>query len=239
MRPMNTSIPFVIFSTLCIFAPHGANAQEGISPDAAHSLQDSGESPLMIDVRPSSDFQAAHIPGAINITKTAILKAQLSKTKPLVLYCDSANCMASDAAAQTLAGAGYTNVSVLVGGIAAWEAKSYPIVTAPAALTRPPVKLISAAELHAQLASKSLTVVDVRPTSDFRAGHIPGAISIPLESLATVSTSQIANKSIVVYDRVAQRAQQAAKELQGSGLQVTELAGGISVWVAMKYQIQL
>ena len=239
MRYMNISTLFLMFLALCMLPSNDASAQQTISADTAHGMRDSSASPLIIDVRPSSDFQAAHIPGAINLTKSAILKAHLSKTKPLVLYCDSANCMASDAAAQTLASAGYTNVSVLVGGIAAWEAKSYPVVAAPATPPASPIKHVSAAELHSQLPSKSLTVVDVRPASDFRAGHIPGAINIPLETLAAAPTNQFSTKSIVVYDRIAQRAQQAAKQLQGNGFQAEELAGGISVWIAMKYQIQL
>jgi rhodanese-related sulfurtransferase len=44
---------------------------------------------------------------------------------------------------------------------------------------------ISREELRSRLKSTSLTVVDVLPTESYVAGHIPGAISLPFESVAS------------------------------------------------------
>ena len=44
---------------------------------------------------------------------------------------------------------------------------------------------ISREELRSRLKSTSLTVVDVLPTESYVAGHIPGAISLPLERVAS------------------------------------------------------
>jgi phage shock protein E len=43
---------------------------------------------------------------------------------------------------------------------------------------------ISREELRSRLKSASLTIVDVLPAESY-AGHIPGAISLPLESVAS------------------------------------------------------
>jgi 3-mercaptopyruvate sulfurtransferase SseA len=43
---------------------------------------------------------------------------------------------------------------------------------------------ISREELRNRLKSASLTIVDVLPAESYAAGHIPGAISLPLESVA-------------------------------------------------------
>ena len=44
---------------------------------------------------------------------------------------------------------------------------------------------ISREELRNRLKSASLTIVDVLPAESYAAGHIPGAISLPLESVAS------------------------------------------------------
>lgn len=43
---------------------------------------------------------------------------------------------------------------------------------------------IGSAELAARIASGDVVVVDVRPYLEYAAGHIPGAVSIPLDELA-------------------------------------------------------
>src|SRR6266540_5615238 len=49
--------------------------------------------------------------------------------------------------------------------------------------TRDGVEQIAADELAARLAKGTVIVLDVRPELEYRAGHIPGALSAPLDSL--------------------------------------------------------
>lgn len=224
---------------LLALATTNAPSQQSLTVDAVHTMEADGKDFILVDVRSAAEFQPSHIQGAINVPAPMILKAQLSKAKPLVLYCDSASCMASDAAAHTLVGNGYNNVSVLEGGIAAWAAKAYPLAIAPTTPPPPPIKHISPKDLNNELSSKSLTIVDVRPAKDFRAGHLPGAINIPLETLSTSPTGLDATKPVIVYDRKPQRSLQAAKQLQSDGFSVRDLSGGITVWAAMKYPLQI
>ena len=222
---------------LCIRT--GGFCQQALSPETIHNMQAMGQDFVIVDVRSSSDFQVQHIPGAINVPSSLILKAQLPKNKSLVLYCGNAACMLSHTAAQALAGNGYTGVAVLDGGLASWLSRTYPVITTAPAPPPAPIKRISARELNAELGSKSLVILDVRSQNEFRAGHLPGAINIALESLSGPATGFDKAKQVIVYDKTPQRSRQAVQQLQSAGFNVLELSGGIPVWVAMKFPIKI
>jgi len=215
--------------------------QQSLTPDAVHDMQGKQQDFVLVDVRSPNDFQAQHIQGAINIPGTLLHKARLPKNKPLVLYCGNSACQAGHIAAKALAADGYDRVMVLDGGLAAWQSKSYPISAAPpadAAKTLP-VKRISARELNGQLGKKPFVILDVRPPAEFRSGRLPGAVNIPFEDLPSKSAGLDQAKPVIVYDRIPQRSRQAAQLLQSGGFKVWELSGGISVWAAMKFPIEV
>ena len=55
-------------------------------------------------------------------------------------------------------------------------------------------------ELRARLASRNLTLVDVLPRASFDAGHLPHAISIPLDELEARAPELLPRRAdIVVY----------------------------------------
>jgi rhodanese-related sulfurtransferase/DNA-binding transcriptional ArsR family regulator len=56
-------------------------------------------------------------------------------------------------------------------------------------------------ELLTKMKSKNVIVLDVRPESEFKNGHIPGAINIPIEELATHLKNLPKNKEYVAYCR--------------------------------------
>ena len=56
-------------------------------------------------------------------------------------------------------------------------------------------------ELLIKMKSKNVVVLDVRPTTEFENGHIPGAINIPIEELATQLKKLPKNKEYVAYCR--------------------------------------
>ncbi len=53
-------------------------------------------------------------------------------------------------------------------------------------------------QLH-QLVSGGAQVVEVLPVDEYRAGHLPGALSIPLKELADRSGELDRTRAIVVY----------------------------------------
>ncbi|MEJ3747006.1 metalloregulator ArsR/SmtB family transcription factor [Actinomycetes bacterium KLBMP 9797] len=79
--------------------------------------------------------------------------------------------------------------------------------------------------------TKPVTVLDVRPREEYAAGHIPGAVSIPLDELAD-RLAEIPAGQIVAYCRGAYcvLAHDAVRLLAANGRTATRLADGMLEW---------
>lgn len=91
------------------------------------------EADAVIDVHEPDEYQAGHIPGAINIPR-GLLEFKLSNSPELcprdlalVLYCKTSGRAAL--AACSLADMGYLKVHSIQGGFDAWQAANKPIMT--------------------------------------------------------------------------------------------------------------
>ena len=75
-------------------------------------------------------------------------------------------------------------------------------------------------------------VVDVRRQDEFDAGHIPGAILIPNESITTERPEELPdlNQVILIYCRSGNRSKQAAQKLFDMGYTNIYEFGGINTW---------
>ncbi|HSP62009.1 MAG TPA: rhodanese-like domain-containing protein [Pyrinomonadaceae bacterium] len=58
---------------------------------------------------------------------------------------------------------------------------------------------ITAEELHKLWEKKDVLIIDTRGEPDYKAGHIPGAISVPANVVATKVDELPRNKMIVAY----------------------------------------
>ncbi len=87
------------------------------------------DSVVVLDVRTAREFSAGHVAGARNISHDE-LAARLeeltgARDKEVVLYCRSGRRAAL--AAETLRGAGFTNLRQLEGDYPAWESAKLPV----------------------------------------------------------------------------------------------------------------
>ena len=75
-------------------------------------------------------------------------------------------------------------------------------------------------------------ILDVRRADEFAAGHIPGAVNIPNESIGTEEIPQLPDKDqlILVYCRSGNRSKQAAGKLANLGYTNIVEFGGILDW---------
>ena len=81
----------------------------------------------IVDVRLPSDYQAGHIPGAINLPQGKWhTLAGVPKDRTAVIYCYSQTCKLAAAAAVELASAGIPVVE-MEGGFEAWVKSSLPV----------------------------------------------------------------------------------------------------------------
>lgn len=73
-------------------------------------------------------------------------------------------------------------------------------------------------------------VLDVREPDEWSAGHIPGAIHIPLGQLADRAGELPTDRPIIAACRSGARSAKATKLLNERGLDVTNLEGGTKAW---------
>jgi rhodanese-related sulfurtransferase len=79
---------------------------------------------------------------------------------------------------------------------------------------------------------RSVTVLDVRPTEEYEGGHIPGAVSIPLDELAHRLAELPDDGQVVAYCRGAYcvLAHDAVALLRRRGRRAQRLADGMLEW---------
>jgi SulP family sulfate permease len=83
-------------------------------------------------------------------------------------------------------------------------------------------------------------VVDVREPEEYRAGHVPGAHSLPLREVLERATELPRDRPVLLVCRAGRRSQRALVILRDLGLSdVRYLAGGILSWKAADFPIEL
>lgn len=105
---------------------------------------------------------------------------------------------------------------------------------------REQLEQIGREELAARLASGGVLVIDVRPDAEFRAGHIAGARSVPIEGLARQIRRLPADVEIVAYCRgpMCVFADDAVRLLQRRGRRARRLVDGYPEWRRARLPIE-
>jgi rhodanese-related sulfurtransferase/DNA-binding transcriptional ArsR family regulator len=87
-------------------------------------------------------------------------------------------------------------------------------------------------ELRRRLAAGEVIAVDVRPAEEYAAGHIPGAMSIPLDELADRLADLPGDVDVVAYCRGTNcvLAHDAVRLLTAHGRRATRLTDGMLEW---------
>ena len=97
-----------------------------IAPEDAAREVESGA--LLLDVREKEDWDTAHIPKAVHLSRgnleLEIEELAPSLDMPIICHCGGGS--RSALAAETLQKMGYTNVKSLAGGIKAWRQARLP-----------------------------------------------------------------------------------------------------------------
>jgi rhodanese-related sulfurtransferase len=156
-------------------------------------------------------YQAAHVPGAGSLPATAVAalaeRLPADRGAPVVLY-GPGGCLAPTTALRVKQ-LGYTDVKIYPLGLADWVATEYSVTT-PKWLRR------------ALDDALGVIVIDVREPQDARAGHIRGAVNIPLDDFVASRDlfPPVPKAPIVVYG---EDAAQAARQLVDWGYRAVRL----------------
>jgi rhodanese-related sulfurtransferase/predicted transcriptional regulator len=97
---------------------------------------------------------------------------------------------------------------------------------------RAEVEQLSAAELRERLERGEVVVLDVRPEAEYRAAHIAGSLSAPLERLSSVVSTLPRRHEIVAYCRgpYCVYADDAVRLLRAQGVSACRLDVGFPEW---------
>ena len=101
---------------------------KGLQPAGLTALVNR-DNALVVDLRPSGDFEKGHIPGAKNVQMSQFdpenKHLAAARALPVVLVCKAGQT--SGDAAKRLRKAGFEHVYVLDGGIGAWQQAGLPL----------------------------------------------------------------------------------------------------------------
>ena len=93
---------------------------------------------------------------------------------------------------------------------------------------------VSPNELTSLVNADEAVVLDIRPSAEFKAGHLVDAINIPYERInADLATlEKYKSKTIIIVDKIGQYSGVIGRQLAKEGYTVKRLSGGISEWQA-------
>jgi DNA-binding transcriptional ArsR family regulator len=102
------------------------------------------------------------------------------------------------------------------------------------------VEGVTSRELRDWLRRGDVVVVDVRPEEEYRAGHIPGARSVPIEELEARLAEIGDRQEVVAYcrGRFCAYAHQAVRLLAGAGHRARRLEGGLPEWRLAGFRVE-
>lgn len=100
---------------------------------------------------------------------------------------------------------------------------------------------ITAGELEKRIQARDVCVIDVRPVEEYRAGHIPGSQSVPLDQLEKRFRSLPRNRAIVAYCRgpFCVLTDEALRVLKRHGRKAIRLDVGLPEWKAAGLPIEI
>jgi rhodanese-related sulfurtransferase len=97
-----------------------------------------------------------------------------------------------------------------------------------------PMEALDREALLERVARGEVTVLDVRPVEEYRAAHLPGAMSLPLKELESRLEQLPRDQEIVAYCRgpYCLLAMEAVERLRSHGFQATRLEDSVFDWRA-------
>jgi len=201
-------------------------APSPLPPREVERLRDAGH--VVVDTRSAAQYGTGHVPGSLNIG----LGGQFASWAGSLISPDASILLVGDEeehvreARTRLARVGLERVAGhLSGGLLEWDRAGLPLAT---------TEQVSVQELEHRLREPDAPqVVDVRRPAEWRAGHIPGAVHIPLNHLEERGASIDRDRSYAIVCAGGYRSSIAAGILERLGFRrVTNVVGGMSAWTS-------
>jgi rhodanese-related sulfurtransferase len=183
---------------------------------------------VLLDVRPAAVSQKGYIKGAVALqaadVATNIAKFPPKDKKPPIIIYDQTGSDEAGNAAKALITAGYTSVTILTGGMDAWQTATYPVETGALATTivyvpkpRPGEISIDDFKKIAANTPADTLILDVRNQDEGNAGMIKGAKLIPEEEIVDRLAEIPKDKLIITHCSTGVRSEMAYHKLKEKG----------------------
>jgi len=194
-----------------------------LSPQKVKTLL--AEGAFVLDVRPNTDFAAAHVPGSINIA----LSGQFASWAGSIMGLSARPVLVADTPEQyaearlRLARVGIEDPSgYLDGGVEAWRKAGFPMSQLPQ---------LTVLDLQQRLKQNALQLLDVRREPEWQAGHIAGAVWWPLDNFKVSPPEIDSSRPLAVHCQGGYRSMIACSLLQRAGFEnVLNVTGGYNAW---------
>ncbi len=171
----------------------------------------------LVDVRPIDAFGAGHIPGSLSIALRPSLASWLGWLVPAdrrLVFVVGPEQDRRDLVRQAL-GIGYERLDgELAGGVDAWSDTGRALATTALTTTLQPARQ---------------AIVDVRQASEYRGGHIPGALPFELGRLGGPAIADLPPEAVFMCGH-GERAMTAASLAERSGRRASVFIGGADDW---------
>ncbi len=201
---------------------------------------------VIIDLRPTDKARKEHIKGAVSIPAEEISNAKDrfpgDKKAPIILYAKDTKSAVD--AFKIVRGWGYTNTSVLEGGIKAWKKAGYPVVRDELKTTivyvpkpRPGEIGIEEFKTIVETLPPDKFILDVRDEDEAMQGMLKGAKNIPAQDIKARLSEIPKDKEIIVHCVGGVRAEMAYHTLKEAGYNVRFLNAIIKIDKDGKYEI--
>lgn len=217
-----------------------------ISPDQALTLIRSNDAAFaLFDVRAAAAFAQGHAAYALHVPAGQLVQCMddhIAVPGAPVLLMDDGDARA-DMAGYWLRRMGMPDIRVIEGGLAAYAAAGGSIAQGPQRsrpigleMARAQVPSLKPEGLLADL--DSVSIIDVGISTDFAAGHLPGARWVPRGSLEARIEIKSADRPLLVSAKDERQSLLAAQTLKAQGFSAFVLEGGLLGWHAVGGRIE-
>lgn len=186
---------------------------------------------VFLDLSASHAYSRSHPAGTYNFPfhrrnwGEEVKRALNGQTPAIGLFAE--NNVIANSAKESLEAAGLAVAFVFDKGIKGWEAEGLPLER---------VKDLTVDELSQNL--DKYVVVDVREPYELRSGVIPGALTIPMAQLQNRLSELDKSKSLAVVCASGGRSASASSFLSQQGFDVSNVVGGMSLWIGSRHPVE-
>jgi len=193
---------------------------------------------VLIDLRPKNLIKQGHIPGAVAPPDSGLASMETAfpnyKAAPIILYDQDGKVGSTLDAYKIITDWGYKQVSILDGGLQAWERSGQKVAKGLAGAKIDYVRKLMPGEVDIEVfkslinkPSPDTLILDVRLSSEAAAGAFPNSKNIPLDELEQRLPELPKDKKIVLHCATGARAEMAYNILKKAGVNASYVKANI------------